>query len=325
MSVFLQRLGLLYPVSGLPGLDIPFANIVLQVQNGADLSTTFVDQSTGYGTHVMSQSGEVKHSGNQIPPLTDDFSSIDFPGTGFFQAADHIDFDLPGNYGMDMWIRTSVGGYLMTKYNFNSQRAFLFIISVATGVIQMIQYGVRTNASSNVNSVGGTTDLRDGEWHHVCATHEADSDQTMHVFVDGLLEGSKTDDWGGSWPIDATTAPIKFGRSDNDVEPYTGQMAWPRIWRDHTGPIEDFAKPTTMPGDSFPPPGPVVRVNEFSIYTILGASQVEVSAQMLEVYTIEGASQTAVSLQSLEVYGIVGAPAGAVSLQSLEVYAIVEV
>lgn len=230
-----------------PAMGIPWANIVLQVPSGADASTTFLDQSTSFGTHTMTQSGAVAHTDADAPPLVGETTCIDFPGTGYFQSDDHDDFDFgSGNYGMDCWIKTTSGGELITKYNFTAARAFRFHVSGGFLVFQ--QFGDKNSTTQYDTSVTGTTPVADDEWHHVALVHIAG--QTSRLFVDGILEKVAGNSWGGNWPIDATPSAVRFGQTENEVGNWTGKMAWPRLWRDYAGPTQNFALPTEIPATS---------------------------------------------------------------------------
>lgn len=247
MGVFLQRLGVLDQETGPADitLGIPWANVIMQVPSGVNASTTFVDESSV--AHAMAQSGSVQHSNSSAPPLPGETTCINFPGTGYFQANDANDFDLPANYGMDLWIKTTSSGCLMSKFS-NNNRAFIMQI-LTDGKIWFKQYGDKNSSTAYITTATGTSDLRDGLWHHICMTHSALVTQSTKLFVDGVRQANITNSWESdpNWAIDPTTGPVMMGRTTNGLLPWTGKMAWPRIWRDYTGPETDFDVPNVTP------------------------------------------------------------------------------
>ena len=70
--------------------------------------------------------------------------------------------------------------------------------------------------------VHGSTDLTDNQWHHVAATYDG---SVMKVYVDGVLEGSKT----ASGAISTGIADVLIGSRDNRFY-YTGSLDDIRIY-----------------------------------------------------------------------------------------------
>ena len=223
-----------------------FANVILLIDDGAHLSTTFVDVSDT--PHSPTAGLDVVHN-NASLAFAGDTSSILFDGdSDHLNIPDHADFDLNGDvhYGMDCAFKTSVGGLLIAKYDFNSQRAFQFEVEIATGKCRFILYHSRTTGGSALVYTSDTV-CTDDEWHHVCFTHEEVPSENWvgRLFVDGVLEHEEGHTQ--TLQIDDTTPPVRVGIDNNGNGDFTGRIAWPRMWKNTLGPTETFINPTEGP------------------------------------------------------------------------------
>ena len=71
----------------------------------------------------------------------------------------------------------------------------------------------------------GSTDLRDGQWHHVVGTFDG---TTLYIYVDGILENSEA-------PVDAAIetegiTAVGIGATVAQTDEFTGQIALTRIY-----------------------------------------------------------------------------------------------
>ena len=115
------------------------------------------------------------------------YPALSLDGTGdSFAAADSANLDLGTNpFTICAWIKTSTSiGVVFDKYDAGAGQYNMQI--TASGVIRGFTY----NAGFGVD-VSGTTDLRDGAWHHVAfVVNFPDPDGDAFVYVDGIEEGN---------------------------------------------------------------------------------------------------------------------------------------
>ena len=115
------------------------------------------------------------------------------------------------------------------------------------------------NATNNIGTVCGTTNVLDDEWHHVAVQREISSG-IIQIYVDGVLDGQLTGPMGDiSYPDDGVPNPGRnndpffvFGAEKHDADParfpsfsgFFDEVRFSNILRY----AEDFVRP----GTSFP-------------------------------------------------------------------------
>ena len=116
------------------------------------------------------------------------------------------------------WVKTTDGG------------SYHAIVSGNCGNIMLTMHGGKILFGSQCSSpishdTYGTTELNDGEWHHVAATYDENGgDNNLRVYVDGVLEGQSTKTGQfvtGDFTIASAPAPGEY---------FDGSIDMLRIW-----------------------------------------------------------------------------------------------
>lgn len=95
-----------------------------------------------------------------------------------------------------------------------------YLLSVLTsGLARFATY------TGGVDIVDGTTDLEDGEWHHIVGTYDGSD---IRIYVDGVEENST----GASGSITSSSTPVRIGAGgDGGIEnPFDGEAGHGAIW-----------------------------------------------------------------------------------------------
>ena len=79
-----------------------------------------------------------------------------------------------------------------------------------------MRYGVM-----NATTVNSTTDINDGNWHHVVAVYNPST--TMQIYIDGSLDGENTTSIPAS--IDNDPANFQIGRGGNGLYYMDGKIS----------------------------------------------------------------------------------------------------
>lgn len=166
--------------------------VVLLHMNGTDASTTFTDESGKTWTA----------GGNaQIDTAQSKFGGASglFDGTGdYIYTADSADFDFPGDFTIDFWVRLNATGTLQVLYDgrpTSTNGLYPTIYLSATAKIMFY-----TNSADRIT---GSTTLSTGTWYHVAL---ARSGTSTKLFLGGSQEGSTYSD-SNSY-INGTARPI---------------------------------------------------------------------------------------------------------------------
>jgi len=148
-----------------------------------------------------------------------------------FDAAsnDFVDFgdppylDITGDITLSIWANTnapSTERKIFAKWaDAGSQFSYLLSI-LANGTAQFAIF------TGGTDTVIGTTDLDDGEWHHIAGTYDGSN---IRIYVDGVEENSTAASGG----INSTTAPVRIGAGSGGLgieEPFDGAGGHGAIW-----------------------------------------------------------------------------------------------
>ena len=142
---------------------------------------------------------------------------------------DYIDFgdpavlDLTGDeVTLSIWLRcgTPAEGKVFAKWA-DSPAAFQYLLSVLANGHAL--FAVFTGGTDIVE---GTTDLDDGEWHHIAGTYDGSD---IRIYVDGVEEGSTA----ASGNMASNTAPVRIGAGSGGAgteNPFDGDLGHPSLW-----------------------------------------------------------------------------------------------
>ena len=110
------------------------------------------------------------------------------------------------------WIRTSstLSMSVVSKYRHSSGSDLddSFYLGLNSGIV-----GWQLNAGAEYSIADGTTNIADGQWHHVVATWDGSN---QLVYVDGVLDGTTTYSGTGGGQINDTDLPVIIGVTVND-------------------------------------------------------------------------------------------------------------
>lgn len=184
------------------------------------------------GFVVDSKPAGALHSGQNFgagwsASVTDDSALITRTGVGEFSGKSQIkipanaDFDAPNGTIM-FWLRANapIPGP-------GAEAAILFDRRATTGTVIGLNDGGSIfwqgqNGSRNEFAAGY---VPDNNWHHIAVTYGQAVDDTISIYIDGVLAGSTSVTNGWSWP---TTQPIEIGRSHDTY------------WKALNGQLDDF-------------------------------------------------------------------------------------
>jgi len=148
-----------------------------------------------------------------------------------FEAAsnEHVDFGDPsylnvtGDITLSIWVRTNaptVERKVFAKWADAGSR-FSYLLSIlSNGTAQFATF------TGGTDIVVGTTDLDDGEWHHIAGTYDGSN---IRIYVDGVEENST----GASGSINTNTAPVRIGAGSGGSgteNPFDGEAGHGAIW-----------------------------------------------------------------------------------------------
>jgi hypothetical protein len=155
---------------------------------------------------------------------------LDFDYVGDYVNVPHDDsLNMTEAFTLEAWIKTdSPPGASLMDIITKAEQAdwvssnFRFGIQSGNSELQFI-----IGDGSDTNSTLGTTDVLDGEWHHIVATFDNAAD-TMIIYLDGSVEASNTN--AVVEPI-TNTYPVMIGRCRNsNTALFNGTIDEVRIW-----------------------------------------------------------------------------------------------
>ena len=126
-------------------------------------------------------------------------SNVTVPADGTF------DWGVTDNFSIEFWMKTdpasTCSGNQVIAGIKGSSGGLLWIGCLDGGTPEFELY----DTAGNGISIGGTTDLTDGNWHHVVAVRNAGVNQIL-IYVDGSFEKSASTSTSFSAPFDLSTA-----------------------------------------------------------------------------------------------------------------------
>jgi len=202
--------------------------VTLLHMDGSDASTTFTDESGKTWTAA----------GNaQIDTAQSKFGGASglFDGTGDISTSDHADFDFPGDFTIDFWLRLNATGILIVLYDGRPTGTSgiyptLYILNTDNKLYYLVD---------STNRISGTTVLTTGAWYHVAI---ARSGTSTKMFLNGTQEGSTYSD-SNSY-INGTSRPIIGGNGFASGNSHNGWMDELRISKGIARWTTTFTPPT---------------------------------------------------------------------------------
>lgn len=210
----------------LPGVD-EYTKLMLHM-NGIDDGTTFVDSSPSdqditYGANAVTKTG-IKKFGS---------ASGYFDGASYFTVADSTDWDMSGEYTIDLWFKRSTIGasqFLLSQFEDASNRWNLAIISTGGIAFKMYSGGV-----TEVDT-GYAGNVEDTNWHHAAVVKTA---TYYAVYLDGVEVGRDTTTYTQTY-----SSPLVVGRYNLPGAYWHGYMDEIRISKGVARWTENFTPPT---------------------------------------------------------------------------------
>lgn len=142
---------------------------------------------------------------------------------------EYVDFgdpsylDITGDITLSIWVKTNAPTAerkLFAKWaDAGSQFSYLLSI-LSNGTAQFATF------TGGTDIVAGTTDLDDGEWHHIVGTYDGSN---IRIYIDGVEENSAV----ASGSINTTTAPVRIGAGSGGLgteSPFDGEGGHGAIW-----------------------------------------------------------------------------------------------
>jgi hypothetical protein len=200
--------------------------------------------------------GTAAHTAHSAPLAQSFQTSLRFFGTGSGDIDrvkipldnPHRSVDVGGDFTIEFWLKAVPGSNSIPQYcaESTSQDTWTnghiildrdifgdgdfgdYGISLADG---RVAFGVAVGSSRR--TICGTSDLRDGQWHHIAVTRQSSSGQ-LRIFVDGQLQKSQNGPTGDlsyrngrstSWPND-TYLVIAAEKHDYDPSTYPSFNGW---------------------------------------------------------------------------------------------------
>jgi len=136
-------------------------------------------------------------------------------------------FDISKTLTLETWIKTDTiptsaeQGYLIGHTNFDTDwYGYALAISPTTGRVYLGTY----NGSGTGTQAISTTNIADGEWHHIIGTHDRG---TSKIYVDGILENTIV---GADMPEYTISIPLKIAACSHSPGNFTGMLDEVKIY-----------------------------------------------------------------------------------------------
>ena len=147
----------------------------------------------------------------------------------YLSRADHANYELTGTNDRtyEAWVKINTlksGGGLFVRWSNEGGSNKNFLCRMETGGVVKAWVG---SGSSTGASVAGTTDIDDGDWHHVAITWSGSTDDKIRIYIDGTLDATMS---GTGAPTAASTSLVIGGKSGLSGEDSDIEMDDVRIW-----------------------------------------------------------------------------------------------
>ena len=167
------------------------------------------------GTELKDSSGNAHHGENFLindtkvirPGVVGDQAlKFDWPNTRYFSVPASADFEMSGDFTISLWTRTTGTNSTILCMSGRYDEAHYQIKSQSTG---FAVFQIHDSVNSDIFATG-TTNIKDGSWHHVLAERDGD---IIRIFVDNSLEGST--DVTGYGTVGTATKAFLIGAAIN--------------------------------------------------------------------------------------------------------------
>lgn len=164
------------------------------------------------------------------------FLTIAFISFSFNYSAQSLNFD-----GINDYVITSAAGpigtsnrtvecWIKTSNSINSQQVLIDWGDMSPNgsrfTLNLINNG-RLRIEVGGNGINSTAQIANGMWHHVAVTYDHSATTKIRLYIDGVQDIS------GNFTVAVNTTatnPIQFGRRNDGVNHYQGEMDEVRIW-----------------------------------------------------------------------------------------------
>jgi len=114
-----------------------------------------------------------------------------------------------GDFSVEVWVKTTSDGRNIALHR-NSGSTRYILLEIDSSKARLLMW----KSSANYSIATGTSNINDGEWHHIVVTRNS-SVATVYIYVDGILEGSGTDNAldapeDSNWYLASQTGGDKF-------------------------------------------------------------------------------------------------------------------
>ena len=185
-------------------LNEPYMNEIDSTYNGVCIGagacpSATTDGMVGEGAQVFERFDKTTGTGINIPPSSTSSAPFDWEATDSFT--------------IEVWVKRPLGSGIpgtevIVGREFATGSVNWWIgINQATGVAA---FRLRDTANQGPATITGTTNLTDGEWHHIMAVRDAAQNKNL-LYVDGVLEGSADFEYNPANSFKSSTASLTIG------------------------------------------------------------------------------------------------------------------
>lgn len=160
--------------------------------------------ATNNGTLKQTASWTTRTSGSSSAP------ALQFPGgagSGYVEVNDSVDWNPGGAWTVEAWVKTSVGGYVISKRKYESDSDVYLWINTETNQAEFCHTTIGHNECATSSSAVTTN-----AWTHLAGVIAEDG--SLKIFVNGNLEGNL--DHGASY---SSSMPWQIGIIHGGDEP----------------------------------------------------------------------------------------------------------
>ncbi|GAA4352150.1 hypothetical protein GCM10023185_11540 [Hymenobacter saemangeumensis] len=147
-------------------------------------------------------------------------AALTFDGVDDYVSLPHnAAYNVTSALTVEAWIRTSVTGekYITTK----GENSWYLAMNGGGGLPGVASFWINNVSTNSGGWLYGTTNMADGNWHHVAGTYDG---ATLRLYVDGVLQNSRN----AVNSIPNGTNPVLIGGRPG--QPWNGNIDEVRIW-----------------------------------------------------------------------------------------------